>query len=148
AVPRAVTGLLRWARDEYPRWSLGQRIELGAESADPIPVSPDPDSTVGRRDAWETTDPDLTVLEDGALSLWAARWTEVHATLAQTQAEILAKAATVEVVRDGEHRSALWDGLRSARRRVVLADDRIGARTAKSSLVRQIKDCRDAGASV
>lgn len=28
ARPRAVTELLRWARTEFPRWSLGQRIEL------------------------------------------------------------------------------------------------------------------------
>lgn len=42
----------------------------------------------------------------------------------------------------------LWEGLRAARRRLVITDDRIDQRTANASVVRSIRERRTAGAVV
>ena len=140
ASPAAVVELLEWARTEFPRWSLGQRIELPAEETPTVPAS--------QGEAWDNAEFNRNVMDEGAVRLWADRWAAIHGSFVETRAQIVAKAATAEVVKDGAHRTALWDGLRSAKRRLVLADDRIDARTANASLVRAIRDRAESGVSV
>jgi hypothetical protein len=145
AAPLAVIDLLRWARSAFPRWSLGQRIELTAagpaEAAKPVPAAePAEDLPV--------MDVDPAEVDEETIGLWAAGWADVYAALADMHARIAAKAAAVEAVRDGEHRAVLWQGLRAARQRLVIADDRVSARTANSSMVRHIRERRAAGAMV
>lgn len=142
AVPLAVAELLRWARSEFPRWSLGQRIELttagpaeagrAAEPAEDLPVM----------------DIDPANVDEETIGLWAAGWADVYAALADTHLRMAAKAAAVEVMRDGEHRAALWQGLRTARRRLVIADDQVNARAANSSVARHVRERQAAGAMV
>jgi hypothetical protein len=145
AAPLAVIDLLRWARSNFPRWSLGQRIEL---TADGTAEAADPGPAAGPTEDLPVMDVDPAEVDEETIRLWAAGWADVYAALADMHSRIAAKAAAVEVVRDGDHRAVLWQGLRAARQRLVIADDRVSARTANSSMIRHIRERRAAGAVV
>lgn len=151
-VPRAVAELLEWVRDEFPRWRLAQQIERASDESitASVPASAT-DESADRADA--DPDPAMTGIrpadvDETALPLWAAGWVEAYEALVEARAKVLAKEPAVEVVRDGEHRALLWQGLREARRRLVITDDRLDPQTANASLARAVRDRRAAGTAV
>jgi hypothetical protein len=145
--PRAITDLLSWARTEFPRWALGQRIKVHSGDFDGPVNSP---ATSGGQvlDEQQVLRIDTRSIDDDNVPLWAASWVELHSALVEIRGQIEAKDATVEVVRDGEHRALLWEGLRGAGRRLVIADDRVDPRTATASMARAIRERQHAGATV
>ncbi|HEV7652725.1 MAG TPA: hypothetical protein VGP26_31605 [Actinophytocola sp.] len=143
--PHAVVDLLLWARETFPHWQQGRRIKLhrhefdhddrpetiGPVPADvPIPVRP--------------PDP----VEDAQKKLWVDSWAEHHAALAAAKDELTKLAPTVEVILDGGHREVLWHGLRTARRRLLIADDRIDLEIANEAMAKTIRERRQDGAVV
>jgi len=110
-----ITDLLEWARSAYPYWKVGQRILIprtaGAaetaaehETALEVPVLPEE-------------------ADRAAVRLLADTWQEYLAALTDTLRKGDVLGPVVELVKDGENQDYLWHAVRSARRRLVVADD-------------------------
>ena len=142
----AVVDLLLWARQHYPYWREGRQVLLHRHELHPdedwedfVPVAeplPLPDVS------------DDAVIDGTAVRLWAQHWAECRSALADAIIAASETGAAVEAISDGDHRSAFWLALRSARRQVVIADDAVSARAADAAMIAELRARRKAGASV
>lgn len=142
----AVVDLLVWARQNYPYWRDGRQIMLHRHEFDPdgdvedyVPVTaelPLPDVE------------DDTLIDAAAVRLWADNWAECRDAFTAAVAAAAQVGAALEVVADGDNRSAFWEALRSAGRQVVIADDAVSSRATDTALVTEIRARRQAGAAV
>ena len=110
-----ITELLEWARDAYPYWKVGQRIV--------IPRTAGPAETAAEQE----TALEVPVLpeeaDQAAVRLLADTWQEYRAALTDTLRKGDALGPVVELVKGGANQDYLWHAVRSARRRLVVADD-------------------------
>ncbi len=110
--PTVITDLLEWARNAYPYWKVGQRIVIPRTAA---------------TSAEQETALEVPVLpeeaDQAAVRLLADTWQEYRAALTDTLRKGDVLGAVVELVQDGDNRDYLWHAVRSARRRLVVADD-------------------------
>ncbi|SDT20734.1 hypothetical protein [Jiangella sp. DSM 45060] len=149
-VPAAVAELLQWTRREFDPWVMAQKIEqadMGATRATAGSSIVNPSRPDGVTDSM-SDDVDAADVDASSLALWAAGWNDVYAGLAETRRQLLAKAAAVQVVRDAEHRTLLWQGIRDAQIRLVISDDRLSTRSAGPAVARHLRERRAAGAAV
>lgn len=151
-VPTVVADLLQWTKREFDSWVLAQKID----QADAWEARPG-GTTVGSgvvnplrpdRPADPMSDFNAAEVDATSLALWAAGWNDVYAGLAEARQQLIAKVAAVEVVRDAEHRTLLWEGIRDAQYRLVISDDRLSSRSAGPAIVRNLRERRAAGAVV
>jgi hypothetical protein len=151
-VPMVVADLLRWTKTEFDPWVMAQKIH----QADAGQASPR-GSTVGSdgvnplrpdRPADPMSDFNAAEVDATSLVLWAAGWNEVYAGLTEARQQLTAKVAAVELVRDAEHRTLLWEGLRDAQYRLVISDDRLNSRSAGPAIARNLRERRAAGVVV
>jgi len=151
-VPMVIADLLQWTKDQFDPWVLAQKIEqagdLGGRAASApagadvvSPLRPD-------RPSDPMSDFNAAKVDATSLALWAAGWNEVYAGLTEARHQLTAKVAAVELVRDAEHRTLLWEGLRDARHRLVISDDRLNSRSASPAVARNLRERRAAGAVV
>jgi sugar-specific transcriptional regulator TrmB len=116
--PEVLTDLLFWARGAYPYWQDSQRISIYCtEQAGPLATAGDGETPA--TPATVAADPD-----EAAVKLWAAGWAEYRAALADASRDGEAIGPAVGLVTDGEHQHHVWSAVRSARQRLVLADDK------------------------
>ncbi|SNS13117.1 hypothetical protein [Actinomadura mexicana] len=139
ATPRCVTDLLVWARDSYPTWGKGQRIDLLSDTprsdvAEPVetsaPLLPE----------WDAEGADASTVR-----LWAESWTEHHAALVDVARRMTNAVPSVELVRDNAHRKVVSDAVSDAARRLAVTDDRIDPRVANDRLARVLTARAEAG---
>ncbi|WP_149439341.1 hypothetical protein [Mycolicibacterium sp. P1-5] len=149
--PAAVAELLRWTKAEFAPWVTAQRIQQfhalparGPVSLESGAVTP----PLTHRSANPMDDFNAADVDPTSLPLWAAGWRDVYAALVDTRRQMVAKVAAVEVVRDAEHRTLLWEGLRDAQYRLVISDDQLSPRSAGPALARNLRERRAAGAIV
>ncbi|NKY28545.1 hypothetical protein [Nocardia gamkensis] len=151
-VPAAVVELLRWVKREFDPWVLAQRIELtDARSSEPTNVGVDSAAVTPRRpDRPDHPMSDFTAadVDETSLALWAAGWKDMYAGLTEVRRQLMAKVAAVEIVRDAEHRTLLWEGLRGAQYRLVVGDDRLSPRSTGPAIARNLRERSAAGAVV
>lgn len=116
--PEVLTDLLFWARGAYPYWQDSQRIRIYCtERTGPLAGTRDEETPA--TPATVAADPD-----EAAVRLWAAGWEEYRAALADASREGEDIGPAVGLVTDGEHQHQVWSAVRSARQRLVLADDK------------------------
>jgi hypothetical protein len=140
---QVVTELLSWCRRAFPDWKAQRRIAVhGSEFGRPPPsahrrrlVAEDPPDKPSERP------------EDAEIQLWAASWRSVLLTLLEQRVRTADRTAA-RVLADGENRELFWDLLRSAQRRLVVADDRLAPVVADLALASEIRECRERGAAV
>jgi hypothetical protein len=116
SVPSTViTDLLEWARKASAYWKLGQRIL--------IPRTAGPAETAAEHE----TALEVPVLpeeaDQAAIQLLADTWQEYQAALTDALRKGDLLGPVVELLTDGENQDYLWHAIRSARRRLVVADD-------------------------
>jgi hypothetical protein len=110
-----ITDLLDWARTAYPYWQVGQSIMIPR--------------TVGPAETATEREPSLEVpvlpeeADQAAVRLLADTWQEYRAALIDTLRKGDAVGPVVELVKDGDNQEFLWNAVRSARRRLIIADD-------------------------
>ena len=118
---------------------LATRIQAPGAGEDAVPpVSPLPEAPPDEAG----NDPRVT----SAVTAWTAAWQ----ALAQEISGLLdARSAPVATpVADGAHSELLWQALRNAQTRVVIASGRLGARICNQRFRRAVSDCLARGATV
>jgi hypothetical protein len=110
-----IADLLDWARSAYPYWQVGQRIVIPR-------IAASAETAAEQEPALEV--PVLPEEADqAAVRLLTDTWQEYRAALIDTLRKGDAVGPVVGLVKDGENQEFLWNALRSARRRLVIADD-------------------------
>jgi hypothetical protein len=151
-VPIVVADLLQWTKQEFDPWVVAQKIDQAdAWDARPGGATGGSDAVNLRRPdrpADPMSDFNAAEVDATSLALWAAGWNEIYTGLTEARHQLIAKVAAVELVRDAEHRTLLWEGLRDAQHRLVISDDRLNSRSAGPAFARNLRERRAAGAAV
>jgi hypothetical protein len=142
----AVVDLLIWARQNYPYWREGRQIKLHRHEFDPDADQEDYVPLTAQVPLPGVEDD--TLIDAAAVRLWAQNWAECRDAFAAAATAGAQVGAALEMVADGDHMSAFWQGLRHARRRVVIADDTVTSRATDAALITEIRARREAGAAV
>ena len=129
-VARPIEELLAWAQSQYPDYiesrlmcTLAEDFALArdghAVAGDPPPIVVE--AVAPERPGEPHSDPQV----DAAVgNLWAAAWSAAVAGLEQLERAARRQCATVH--RDGQHRTAMWRGIRGARERLLVCSDQLG----------------------
>lgn len=142
--------LLDWVRTAYPEFTAAQSIYLMREDFSRTPAAgqpsaPGPLRPVCPKVAPEHGGTDGAALASAAARLWQRSWTDYLAV-----ARVLAKTkATVgRVVIDGQHREILWQALRTAKKRLLIASDQLGPEVVDGRFLRRLEERLSAGVDI
>lgn len=127
---RPIEDLLGWAQSQYPDYiesrlmcTLAEDFALArdehAVAGDPPPIAAQ--VVAPGRPGEPHSDPQI---DTGVANLWVAAWSAAVTGLEQLERGARRQCATVR--RDGQHRTALWRAIRSARERLVVCSDQLG----------------------
>ncbi|WP_433618145.1 hypothetical protein ACQP2P_20185 [Dactylosporangium sp. CA-139114] len=143
--PSAVIDLLLWARSAFPHYQVGRLIKADAQDFehDDIADTGGPAVLDVPLPSFDRDDVDAAVVK-----ILQSSWAEHHTALVQAYQTQAGPDAVVEIVRDGQHRTQLWYGLRAARRRLVVTDDRIDTHALEGDIATALRDRMAAGAVV
>jgi phosphatidylserine/phosphatidylglycerophosphate/cardiolipin synthase-like enzyme len=138
-----VEALLEWARGVYPEYLIGQGLYVGHEE-----FCLGGDETVAEIDLPRPVVPAVEAdVEVAAVAgrLWQLSWQDyIYAVRGR-----LGRAEEgVQVLRDGQHRDALWEGLRHARRRLLITSDQLGPEVVDPTFLQHLEERVQAGVFV
>ena len=141
----AVVDLLIWARQNYPYWRHGRRIMLHRHEFDPDGELDERQPTTAAVTTPESIAERQTI-DAAAVRVWATSWLEYYTALVEAAVRSEQVGPAVRVVTDSELTSTFWGAVRTADRRLVVADDRVDTRVANADLAEAIRARRAAGA--
>ena len=138
--------LLEWARRHHPDY-LGAKgiLTLPSDFGGPPAQAPGPLPEHPSEPSINLSGDQDRSMEAAAISNWEQSWKRWTSDVRAT-AEVLGPSA--RVVEDGEHQSLLWGALRSARRRLLIASDRLSPEVVTPRFVEAIEARLRAGVAV
>lgn len=131
--------LLSWARSEYPEYIRAQAMySLGDDFRTPTDVddpngalsAPPFDEILGR--------PADEGLGASAGRAWQLAWRDQYASVSRRVSRTQQESG--RVLRDGEHRAALWSALRDTKCRLLVASDQLGRDVVDEHVLRALAD--------
>lgn len=140
---QAVVELLVRCRQIFPDLDGRGRIAVnGEEFGRPVASGP-----VRARVFKDLPDPPSADVDEAELRLWANSWAWTLRQLLDRREQLLKRTAA-RVLADGENREALWEMIRTAQRRLVVADDRFDPAVADPALVTAVVEAQARSAAV
>lgn len=138
-----IEAILRWVRRTMPDSRTASAVLYRGRDFETVnEFRPEPADHLSWADLPAELEQDAAA-SDAAVRAWAQVWgrclDEARNVLA------LRRLPSVALMEDGAHRDALWDGIRAARRQVVIASQRLTTTASSRRLVSLIQEQLDVG---
>ena len=141
--------LLHWARGAYPEFTPAQSLYLTREDFSRLGVSGTMSAPFPQRPVPPMIDRESASISRDLLTtasrLWQRSWDEY---LSAAKALAYPPTTAARVLIDGQHRDILWRALRTAKRRLLIASDRLGPEVVDSAFLRTLEERLSSGVLV